>query len=177
MSKPSTIKAGDKFGKLTVIKKSRSRFDYRGLKLGMWLCKCNCEGTKIVSCSHLKNGSTKSCGCLVGKRIYTPKFSHNLSKARIYKIWHSMKQRCLNPNDPYFNHYGGRGIKLTRLWKNFIHFKKDMYESYIKHVEDFGEKQTTIERIDVNGGYNKKNCTWATWIEQNRNKRKHLAVK
>jgi len=46
-----------------------------------------------------------------------------------------------------------------------------MYESYLKHCDSFWEKQTTIDRIDVDWNYCKKNCCWATYKEQSKNKR------
>jgi hypothetical protein len=46
-----------------------------------------------------------------------------------------------------------------------------MYESYIKHCEEFWKRQTTIDRIDVNWDYCKENCKRSTYLEQNRNRR------
>ena len=50
---------GEKFGKLTVLYPSYSK-DNRIF----WMCQCECGNKKEVSAKELKNGSTKSCGCL-----------------------------------------------------------------------------------------------------------------
>jgi hypothetical protein len=52
--------AGQKFGKLLVIEKSKER--YRGWIT--WKCICDCGNIRNVPSSYLKNGHTKSCGCL-----------------------------------------------------------------------------------------------------------------
>ena len=52
-----------------------------------------------------------------------------------------------------------------------------MYESYLTHIQEFWKRQTTIDRIDVNGNYNKDNCRWATMKEQGRNKRNTVLYK
>ena len=46
-----------------------------------------------------------------------------------------------------------------------------MYNLYLEHKKKFGEKQTTLHRIDNNGNYELNNCKWATYSEQN-NRRK-----
>jgi hypothetical protein len=54
---------GDKYGKLTVIKRYGSDEDKRIL----WECKCDCGNTCVVSGKSLRSGNTKSCGCLAGR--------------------------------------------------------------------------------------------------------------
>lgn len=51
---------GQVFGKLTV----REYAGSNNHGAALWLCDCKCGGTKIVSANNLKNGYTKSCGCL-----------------------------------------------------------------------------------------------------------------
>ena len=56
-------------------------------------------------------------------------------------------------------------------------FKEDMYELYLKHVNEYGENNTTIERKNVNGNYEKDNCKWATNKEQANNRRNNRLFK
>ena len=71
---------GQKFNRLTVIKEGEPKKYYdkssgRYITRSMWWCKCDCgnEDLVLVSGTSLKNGKTKSCGCLrdevSGKRI------------------------------------------------------------------------------------------------------------
>ena len=53
--------AGIRFGKLTVVEPTNRR-DTNGAVY--WLCKCDCGKDHIASTANLRNGSTKSCGCL-----------------------------------------------------------------------------------------------------------------
>jgi len=46
-----------------------------------------------------------------------------------------------------------------------------MHQSYLNHVKIHGVKNTTIDRINVEGHYNKENCKWVTFQEQSLNKR------
>ncbi len=81
---------------------------------------------------------------------------------RTYKSWEGMKQRCLNPNNPRFDSYGGRGITIEPKWITFAGF-----------LEDMGERPEglTLDRIDNDGDYCKTNCRWASPAEQQRNTR------
>ena len=88
---------------------------------------------------------------------------------RFYHIWADMKTRCNNPNCKKYYLYGGRGIKVCKNWDLYNNFKNDMWDSYKQHVEEYGEKQTTLDRINPNKGYSLSNCRWATYSEQARN--------
>jgi len=150
---------GKKFNKLTAIK-----FSHIKNRNAYWVCKCDCGNKAIVKTAYLINGNTKSCGCLKYKWK-----KHNMSKTRFYNIWYAIKSRTCNKNSISYKNYGGRNIKCE--WKNFEEFKNDMYESYTKHSKKYGDRKTSIDRIDNSGNYSKKNCQWVTMSEQASNKR------
>lgn len=170
---------GKQFHRLLVVsydhkERYKHKFSY------FYKCECQCENkTKlIVNRMYLLNNGIKSCGCLHSEQsrinvVQAAKASitHNMSNTRFYSIWAGLKDRCKNINSPEYSNYGGRGITYDPRWDDFNNFYNDMYESYIQHVEEYGEKDTTIDRIDVNGNYCKYNCRWATIKEQNKNKR------
>lgn len=98
------------------------------------------------------------------KHLYT-----GLSRTRFYNIYKGMWQRCNDKNFEAYKKYGARGIECK--WMIFIDFKRDMYVSYLQHCVDYGEKQTSIDRINNDKGYYKSNCRWATQKEQANNRR------
>lgn len=86
-----------------------------------------------------------------------------MSYSREYAIWANMKDRCANPRHRVFKDYGGRGITFCDQWKSFKNFYQDM-----------GPRppgRYTLERKNNNGNYGPDNCIWATYIQQERNKR------
>lgn len=120
------------------------------------LVRCDCGIVAEMRYPTVKN-QNRSCGCRQG--CYT----HGLSDSPIYEVWRAMRQRCGNPNDPSYQNYGGRGIKVCRRWNDFSAFHCDMLKSYADGL--------VIDRIDNNKDYMKSNCRWVTRAESNRNMR------
>lgn len=135
-----------------------------------WLCECSCENktTREILGSTLKNGTSKSCGCMQKEEGLT----HNLSKTRIYRIRMMMIQRCYNPVSTDYTNYGQRGIRICDDWlgdSGFINFNKWANENGY-------DKELSIDRIDVNGNYEPDNCKWATDKEQGNNRRTSVFI-
>lgn len=162
---------GKIFGKLTVIS-FHSIKGKKGQQYTMWNCKCACGNIKPISGTKLTTGWTTSCSCIRSERIGNLNKSHQSCFTRPYRIWAGMKQRCNNSSKPCYKNYGGRGIKICKRWLKFENFRDDMSESYLKHIKQFGEKQTTLDRTNNDGNYCKENCRWATYREQRLNSRK-----
>jgi len=86
-----------------------------------------------------------------------------MSHTPIYARWKNMRDRCNNPNNKYYCNYGGRGIKISKEWDDFLVFYKDMKGEFEKHLE--------LNRIDNDGNYGLNNCNWVTRKENSCNKR------
>ena len=152
----STIKAGDKYNRLTAVKFIKRDKNFHQF----WLFQCECGKKKVINISKVKKGLTKSCGCLHDEGN---NFKHGMNGIKTHISWKSMKNRCLNPNATGYKDYGGRGIKICDEWlNNFINFFKDM-----------GERPNgkTLDRKNNDGNYCKSNCRWADKFEQANNKR------
>jgi hypothetical protein len=146
-----------------------------------WDCKClACDSAKLktIRLSHLISGSIKSCGCRTRERTHGQTKGGKVSPE--YSVWAGMMRRCFNPREKAYVNYGEHGITVCKAWRRFENFFADM-----------GKRPTvqhSIDREDNDGGYwcghcdecvsqhRPANCRWATVVEQNRNKRRHIFI-
>jgi hypothetical protein len=104
---------------------------------------------KPLPCHHaFKHGHSR----IDGKKKYS----------ETYESWQSMLARCRYKKRDTSGKYINRGITVCEEWKSFDVFLSDMGTR---------PKGTTLDRIDNNLGYFKKNCRWSTPTEQARNRR------
>ena len=147
---------GQKFGRLTVV-------EFAGVKKNgaRWKCVCDCGLTVIATGANLRNGNTKSCGCL--RREMVAEMGHKNRKhgeghgnyTRLYSIWCGMRQRCNRPTHHAYDLYGGKGVKVCDEWNDYAVFKEwAMANGYADDL--------SIDRIDPDKGYEPENCRWIT---------------
>ncbi len=97
--------------------------------------------------------------------LITHGFTKNGQYPKEYNAWRNMRQRCNNPKHILYPYYGGRGIKITKDWDEFINFYNDMGKSPLK---------SELDRKEVNGDYSKENCRWVDKKTQQRNQRRTI---
>lgn len=164
------VKAGDIYGRLTIIREVEPRPYAIGKFHRRVECRCECGVVKEYLLPRLRNGGTKSCGCLAREQavINGNRTTHGGTGTAEYSTWTGMRERCNNSKSAAYAYYGGRGIKICERWQKFSNFLKDM-----------GEKPSaehSIDRINNNGNYEPGNCRWATVYQQARNRSNNVMV-
>lgn len=77
---------------------------------------------------------------------------HGMRYEPEYQVWAGIVKRCYDEGCDQYKDYGERGILMSHDWRhNFSSF-----------VSDMGPRPegATIERVDVNKGYDRDNCYW-----------------
>lgn len=94
------------------------------------------------------------------RRAQWRKYAAKRTKA--YRAWIGMRNRCNNPKNHAFRHYGGRGITVCSRWDSYANFLADMGQP---------SGNLTLDRINNDLGYSPENCRWADRKTQSRNTR------
>lgn len=157
--------SGATIGRLFVVCRDSAKAKHGEIR---WVCLCTCGNIHVAEGRHLNNRDIQSCGCLrsvmTGHRVRI----HGKSRSREYISWCSMKARCYRKENNRYYAYGGRGITVCDRWlHSFENFYRDM---------GLRPKNTTLDRINVNGNYEPENCRWADSATQQANKRVHGAL-
>lgn len=171
-SKLITLQIGQRFGRLIVLCPNGKN------KNGslLYICRCDCGIEKTFKAYPLRDGNTKSCGCLNAemRRLRATKHGHTSGKnfgfkpSAEYQAWGSMIKRCENLKAAEYKNYGGRGITVCNEWRS----------SFEKFLADMGPRPvgTSLDRLDNNKNYSKENCAWRTRLEQVGNRRNTVRI-
>lgn len=158
------VKAGDLYGRLTIVRE----VDHRG-RDRQFECRCDCGNIHLAILESLRCGDVKSCGCLHLEHAATLHRTHGLSHLPEYNRWHAMVNRCTNASGDCFEHYGGRGISIVPAWR-------DDFTAFFEYIGPMPSPAHEIERINNDGNYEPGNVKWGTRGEQVRNTRRTIWI-
>lgn len=154
------VEVGQMFGAWLV----KEKLDY-GQKYQCVCTSCG-QSVKNIRVYDLVQGKTRMCKKC---SVQTTRSSHGMSDTAEYNTWVHMIQRCHNPQNKDYTHYGARGIAVCDIWK-------DSFEAFYMCVGPKPTPKHTIERIDYDRGYEPGNVMWATRHEQNLNKSDNVNI-
>lgn len=170
------IKAGDKWGKLTLVSDLLGGDCFKSTHKSIFMCDCGLN--HFATINNVQRGIVKHCSACssIQKSAHRKKHCHSNSYKdkdplgySCYTRWSAMKRRCNNSSDSRYSDYGGRGIKVCARWQ----------ESYEAFLADMGTPPSIshqIDRQDNQGNYEPGNCKWVTRTENGRNKRNNNVI-
>lgn len=87
---------GQRFGSLVVLERAENQVLPSGQSQTMWKCKCDCGSIVVVRGTHLKDGFTKSCGCM--KSLGEKRMAEFLSQKHLEYVREFVFEQCVNEN-------------------------------------------------------------------------------
>ena len=173
---------GREFERLTVIKQVEDYVDPHGNHSARWLCECGCKehNQVIITGEHLKDGTTKSCGCIrkeflakiknkrLGKERYNyqnclmriVEYNNNIDiiiefqdkyKARVHSTYQAFCDgKIKNPYFPSVCNVGITGYKYPIKANNKLTKEYDTWKHMLRRCFDSSHKEKHPEYKDVN---------------------------
>lgn len=130
-------------------------------RVGIFKCPY-CGNEFKARVANITGNRKGSCGCKAYvnmARGVTHGHNSGGKPSSEYTSWHSLIQRCTNPNSPSYWRYGAKGITVCERWRTFKYF-----------LEDMGLKPSPQHSIDrypnTNKIYAPGKCRWATKSQQ-----------
>jgi len=166
----SVFTPGATFGFFTLLGRIRPNSKLSANLKVRWRVRCVCGKEEILPQYYMTRETPKThCGC----KHKSNKTIHNDT----YRIWLMMHQRCYNEEHMAYKHYGGRGIGICLDWNRLTNPDPDKaFENFLAYVKPRPSKDYSIDRIDVDKGYEPGNVRWATAKEQRANQRPRSKV-
>ena len=95
--------------------------------------------------------------------------THGGSRTKLYRVWQGIHQRCSNPADPRYAHYGAKGVVVCPQWSSFPTFRDwALAQGYYEPQGERRALRLSLDRIDVDGPYAPENCEWVPLWENTR---------
>lgn len=159
----------EKYNRLTVLEKWLEPTK-SGKRKTIAKCKCECGTIRDYDYSSVKNGHTKSCGCLSKERLIERNTKHGLRHNKFASKYYDMLYRCYKKSHKGYQNYGGRGITVCDEWKNDI-------AEFVKWAEEQPyEKGWQLDRINNDLGYSPENCHFVPVKENLMNRRNTIRI-
>lgn len=181
---------GQRFGRLTVIKRIEDYVAPKGRHETRWLCKCDCGNETNTTTVSLRSGNTKSCGCYNKERAIEANKKYNQwelfmttnkavgtdSKGRRFTIdiedWIKCKDYCwfVDTQGYVATQINGKHTHLHRFIMNppkdmlIDHINGDRANNCKSNLRIVTQQQNNMNRtISKN---NKSGCTGVFWSTQ-----------
>lgn len=160
---------GERFGILTAVAPTHRELS-SGRRMPAWILRCDCGNEVVAMTVNLTKGKHRSCGCLTADLYCAARGFERDTRKPEYQVYRQMLDRCYLPSAQNFPWYGGKGVEVCDRWR----CGEDGRTGFQCFMQDMGPRPDglTLDRIDPWGDYEPRNCRWATWSEQARNKRR-----
>jgi hypothetical protein len=146
------------FGRLKVIKRDKEKEKTMKNKGAYWLCECSCNNSKqpSVSAPKLKNGNTRSCGCLNSEMV-----AKRSKKSNIYDLTNEYGIGYTSSGKPFYFDLEDYNKIKDYMWhldkNNYVLTKVDkkaiLFHRLIMNAKD----SEIIDHIHAETNNNRKN--------------------